>query len=90
MKKTNEPKRTGNKIGVVQTPKEESLFYKFDDEYLVKEAEFVTTFKLPLKEKELENIENKNEPIYKAIAIISMEKFNNIVDHLLKVNTNSN
>lgn len=64
--------------------KEEILYYKFDDEYFINAADFVTSIKVPYDEKNLENIENKSEPVYKTILIIKAEKFNSIVDSLIK------
>lgn len=58
------------------------LYYKYDDEYFLREAEQKVIYKVPLKEKELDNIENKNEPIYKAIMIISAEKFYKVINFL--------
>lgn len=65
----------------------EYLFYKYDDEYFLKSAEYCMIYKLPLLEKGLENIENKNEPIYKAIMIITAEKFYSVIKYL---NENNN
>jgi hypothetical protein len=71
------------KKGNQTNEEEQTLYYKFDDQHFLKEADFLTTFKVPLKDKNLENIENKTEPIYKAIAIINAQKFYKVIDFLL-------
>ena len=59
------------------------MFYKFDDYHFLKESDYNVIYKLPLQEKNLENLENKNEPIYKVIMLLTAEKFNKVVDYLL-------
>lgn len=65
---------------------ESYLYYKYEDEYIAKDADYVSIFKLPLYEKELELLENKDEPIYKMICLISSEKYYKIVDYINKTN----
>jgi hypothetical protein len=75
--------KDGKKRLVVESSnKEKYLFYKFDDEYFLKESECSTIFKIPFQEKSLENIENKNEPVYKAIMLLTANKFYNVVKYL--------
>ncbi len=64
--------------------KEEILYYKFDDQYFVNAADFATSIKVPYNEKNLENIENKSEPIYKTILILRADKFKSVVESLAK------
>ena len=83
VKKQPDMKKTNKKSNVEK--KEEDLYYKFDDEFLIKEADFYTYLKVPFLEKQLENIENKNEPVYKGIVVIRADKFNLIIDKLLNI-----
>lgn len=80
----NEGNVNNNKKRVIGSNQETYLYYKYDDEYFLREADQKYIYKVPLKEKELDNIENKNELIYKAIMILSVEKFYKVVEFLNK------
>ncbi len=86
MKSQNNESKTqkdGKKRVIVDSScKEQYLYYKFDDEYFLRESECSTIFKIPFQEKSLENIENKNEPVYKAIMLLTASKFYNVVKYL--------
>lgn len=58
------------------------LYYKYDDDYFIKAADYSCSFKVPFVEKNLDNIENKNEPVFKCIAIIKFEKFIEVISKL--------
>jgi hypothetical protein len=58
------------------------LYYKYDDDYFIKAADFSCSLKVPFVEKNLDNIENKNEPVFKCIAIIKFEKFIEVISKL--------
>ena len=70
----------------IKSKSESNLYYKYEDEYIAKDSDYVSIFKLPLYEKELELLENKDEPIYKMICLISSEKYYKIVDYINKTN----
>lgn len=53
----------------------------------MKNSEYTCTYKVPLKEKELDNIENKGELIYKSIMLMTSEKFYQTIDLLNKLNS---
>lgn len=68
---------------------DEYMFYKFDDYHFLKESDYNVIFKLPLYEKQLENLENKNEPIYKVAMLLTAEKFYKVVDFLFADSQNN-
>lgn len=87
MKKGDSTGKAKNKKRKVESEGSQvRLYYKYEDEYIVKASDFVVTYKYPLAEKELDNLENLNEPIYKAIGIIEYKKYLEVVSYLLSNN----
>lgn len=73
-------------VKITKNKSESYLYYKYEDEYIAKDSDYVSIFKLPLYENQLELLENKDEPIYKMICLISSEKYYKIVDFINKTN----
>ena len=57
---------------------ENILYYKFEDEDIINKSVLNFSYKIPYAQKDLEILENKNEPQYKSISFIKFNDFLNI------------
>ena len=76
-----------NKRAKFEKQLEDIVYYKFEDEEIINKSLVNFSYRIPYAQKDLEILENKNEPQYRNIAFISFQDFLNI-NKLLNFITN--
>ena len=77
-----------HKRAKIEKTVEDTVFYKFEDEEIINKSLVNFSYKIPYAQKDLEILENKNEPQYKNISFIGFKDFLSL-NKLLNFNANN-